>query len=146
MKTLVFMMMLTMAAVSASVVYLAVNRDPLGGMPHVDVALEAPPPEEAKAEPAPEATTDAASIEAPAAEAAAPDAASADDLPASPTGAANATTGSGADLSIDPSAEGGTGAEPVTTTAFPIPAADPAADVPADAAATGTGEPAAVDQ
>lgn len=144
MKSLIFMMMLTMAAVSAGVVYLSINRDPLGGAPHVDVTLDAPPQEEAKAEPepapAPEETTaavpaaPAASAEATAADAPATDS---DPLIASPTGAL--ATGTNGEVSIELPADD-TG-EPLTTTAFPIPESDAAADP-----ALTTGEPAAVDQ
>lgn len=141
MKSLIFMMMLTMAAVSAGVVYLSVNYDPLGGAPHVDVTLDAPPQEEAKAEPAPNPEETTAAV--PAVPAAPTEAAAAgapatagDPLIASPTGAL--ATGTGGEVSIELPADD-TG-EPLTTTAFPIPEADAA-----DPALT-PGEPAAVDQ
>ncbi len=145
MKSLIFMMMLTMAAVSAGVVYLSINRDPLGGAPHVDVTLDAPPQEEAKAEPEPAPAAEEITAAVPAepaapAEAAAADApidAAADPLIASPTGAL--ATGTEGEVSIELPADD-TG-EPLTTTAFPIPEADAAADP-----ALTTGEPAAVDQ
>lgn len=126
MKTLVFLMMLTMAAVSAGVVYLSINRDPLGGAPHVDVTLDAPPQEEAKVEPAPEATT--AAETAPATDSG--------PLIASPADPAAADPGS--EVSLDLPVEGDS-SEPLTTTAFPIPESDTAAEPAA-------GEPTAVDQ
>lgn len=130
MKSLVFMMILTMAAISAGVVYLSVNRDPLGGVPYVDVALEAPPQEEVRAEPEPPKEDTAAVAPAapdvtldPALSASAPETAPAD-------GSTLSTT-----IELPPDSDG---AEPLTTTAFPIPEADPAAtEVPAaDAPAT----------
>jgi hypothetical protein len=126
MKSLVFMMLLTMAAISAGVVYLSINRDPMDGVPHVDVTLDAPPQEEVKTE-APEATTAAATADP----------------------SANVTAGSETDATFQLPAEGDDG-EPLTTTAFPIPEADPAAATTDPAAGDATqadgGEPAAVDQ
>ncbi len=137
MKSLIFMMMLTMAAVSASVVYLSINRDPLGGAPHVDLTLDTPPQEDAKAEPEPAPAAPEETAAAPAETSGASEAA-ADPLIASPTGAL--ATGAEGDVSIELPAGEDTG-EPLTTTAFPIPEADPASDP-----ALSTGEPAAVDQ
>jgi hypothetical protein len=130
MKSLVFMMMLTMAAVSAGVVYLSINRDPLDGMPHVDVPLEAPPiAEEALA--TPEATT-----------ASTPDSSAVSDPQlGSPGITASGVVESEATVTLPAPSDD---SEPLTTTAFPIPEAeDPAAG---DATAGGGSEPTAVDQ
>ena len=135
MKSLIFMMMLTMAAVSAGVVYLSINRDPLSGAPHVDVMLDAPPQAESKAEPEPAPAPEETTAAVPTEPAALAETAT-DPLIASPTGAL--ATGTDGEVSIElPTDDTG---EPLTTTAFPIPEADAA-----DPALT-TGEPAAVDQ
>lgn len=141
MKSLIFMMMLTMAAISAGVVYLSINREPLGGVPHVDVTLDPPPQEEAKAEPSNDpadttAVAPAASDVAAPTDVAAP--AEADPLIASPTGALATDPASTPSIELPPEGDSG---EPLTTTAFPIPETDAATDP----AAT-TGDPAAVDQ
>ncbi|MEZ5923694.1 MAG: hypothetical protein R3D57_04850 [Hyphomicrobiaceae bacterium] len=128
MKSLIFMMMLSMFLVSAGVVYLSIHRDPLGGAPHVDVVLDPVPPEEqasieptVPAVPAPEEPANAAA-----------------DLLQSPS----PTTESSFDLQLPVDNSD----EPLTTTAFPIPASDPdALDLPADASGEATA-PAAVDQ
>jgi hypothetical protein len=126
MKSLIFMMMLSMFLVSAGVVYLSVNRDPLGGVPHVDVTLEpAPPATEAKVE-APAETTAEAPVEAlsnPLFAAPAPDVT---DDPAQ------------LDPTVDIPLTEADNSEPLTTTAFPIPESDPADDAAADGAAPAT--------
>lgn len=129
MKSLVFMMMLSMFLVSAGVVYLSINRDPLGGVPHVDVPLDPAPPEQAAAAPAPAADTaaaDPAGVDPAASDPAASDAAASDPAASDP---AALTIGA-------PSTEANTNSdEPLTVTTFPIP--DPNAPATAgDAAAT----------
>ncbi|MFO1171123.1 MAG: hypothetical protein U1E49_09150 [Hyphomicrobiaceae bacterium] len=120
MKSLVFMMMLSMFLVSAGVVYLSINRDPLGGVPHVDVPLDPAPPEQAAAAPA-----------APAADTATADPAGVDPAASDPAASDPAALTIGA-----PSTEANTNSdEPLTVTTFPIP--DPNAPATAgDAAAT----------
>jgi hypothetical protein len=128
MKSLIFMMMLSMFLVSAGVVYLSLNRDPSGGLPNVDVALDPAPAEEAKAEtPPPEDASAAPTVDA-----------AADPLLAAPAADTAGADQIGLGTAVDTDST-----EPLTTTAFPIPEADPAApETPAD-----TGEaPATVDQ
>lgn len=125
MKSLVFMMMLSMFLVSAGVVYLSINRDPLGGVPHVDVPLDPAPPEQAAAAPA-----------APAADTATADPAGMDPAASDPAASDPAASDPAALTIGAPSAEANTNSdEPLTVTTFPIP--DPNAPATAgDAAAT----------
>lgn len=127
MKSLVFMMMLSMFLVSAGVVYLSINRDPLGGVPHVDVPLDPAPPEAEASAPAPEQPVAAAPAEP----------AAVDPAAIGITGAApDAGSGTGAgDLSVDVPPADLDSDEPLTVTTFPLP--EPA-ETPAATGGTAT--------
>jgi hypothetical protein len=127
MKSLVFMMMLSMFLVSAGVVYLSINRDPLGGVPHVDVPLDPAPPETQASAPAPEAAIAATPPE--------PAEIDATALPGT-AGTASDAGGSAGALTVDVPPADLDSDEPLTVTTFPIPQADEAPAATGEAAAT----------
>ena len=129
MKSLVFMMMLSMFLVSAGVGYLSINRDPLGGVPHVDVPLDPAPPEQAAAAPAP--AEDAAATADPAASDPALGGGTADAAPAIDPALAIGEPSADASINSD---------EPLTVTTFPIPDPNAPATAAGDAATTNSGQ------
>ena len=143
MKSLIFMMMLSMFLVSAGVVYLSINRDPLGGVPHVDVTLDPAPPEvKASLEtPPPEST--AASVPAEAIATPPVEASGDATLTVTPLPESEGADASGQGTADVPAFDGGD-SEPLTTTSFPIPESDPSAlEAPAaEAAGSDTAAPA----
>lgn len=112
MKSLVFMMMLSMFLVSAGVVYLSINRDPLGGVPHVDVPLDPAPPEAEASAPAPEPTVAESSTDPAVVDPAAS---------VSSAGAVPEVGGGTGALSVDVPPANLDSDEPLTVTTFPIP-------------------------
>jgi hypothetical protein len=142
MKSLIFMMMLSMFLVSAGVVYLSINRDPLGGVPHVDVALDPAPPE-AKATLATPPPEDPAAVVPAEAIATPPVEASGDGLLTTPLPASEGADAIGEGTADTPATDG-SDSEPLTTTSFPIPEPDTSAlEAPAgEAAASDTAAPA----